>query len=209
MDDFWFQPLIWTDYRLAIVFTVIIPLILTIWAFFRQVDAIVRLLIIYWRVASLLMITVYLMAPGWVGENTPFEAFCGQIGFITSLSARILIPISLWFWVDLNDEIKDLPGSFLKLAVTSWRWAVTVYASIGAIIHVPFLSCAISVDNLESPFCQVWIQAPVAYWSFVHQDATPAFLGFLGLLGLSIYILYFAYFLLVRLGKQGRTALEQ
>ncbi|MEM8778573.1 MAG: DUF3177 family protein [Cyanobacteria bacterium P01_G01_bin.49] len=208
-EELWFQPLIWTDYRLAIVFTVIIPLILTIWAFTRQVDAIGRLLIIYWRVASLLMITVYLMAPGWVGENTPFEALCGQIGFITALFARILIPISLWFWVDLNDEIKDLPGSFLKLFITSWRWAVTVYASLGAMVHVPFLSCAISQNNLETPFCQVWMQAPVAYWSIIHRDATPAFLGFLGLLGLSIYVLYFAYFLFIRLGKQGRAALEQ
>ena len=28
------------------------------------------------------------------------------ISFISSLMARILIPISLWFWVDLNDEIE-------------------------------------------------------------------------------------------------------
>ena len=209
MEDLWFQPFIWTDYRLAILFTVIIPLILSIWALLKQVDAIGRLLIIYWRVSSLLLITVYLLAPGWVGENTPFEAFCGQLGFITALAARILIPISLWFWVDLNDEIKDLPQSFLKLMVTSWRWAITVYGSIGAMVRVPFFSCAVSQNSLETPFCQVWIQAPVGYWSIIHGDATPAFMGFLGLLGFSIYVLYFAYFLLIRLGKQGRSALEQ
>ena len=209
MADLWFQPFIWTDYRLAIVFTVIIPLVLSIWALLKRVDANGRLFIIYWRVASLLLITVYLLAPGWVGENSPFEAFCGQAGFITALSARILIPISLWFWVDLNDEIKDLPGSFLKLMVTSWRWAITVYGSIGAMVHVPFLSCAFSQSTLESQFCQVWIQPPVGYWSLVHGDATPAFMGFMGLLGLSIYLLYFAYFLFIRLAKQGRSALEQ
>lgn len=209
MEELWFQPLIWTDYRLAVLFTAIIPLILTIWALVRQVDAIGRLLVIYWRVASLLMITVYLMAPGWVGENPPFEAFCGRLGFVTAFVARILIPISLWFWVDLNDEIKDLPPSFLKLTLTSWRWAVTVYCSLGAIFQIPFLSCAISTEALETSFCQAWIQPPVAYWSIIHQDSTPAFLGFLGLLGLSIYTLYFVYFLFVRLGKQGRAALEQ
>ncbi|MGK7886857.1 MAG: DUF3177 family protein [Crocosphaera sp.] len=208
MEDLWFQPFIWTDYRLAILFTVIIPLILSIWALLKQVDAIGRLFIIYWRVASLLLITVYLLAPGWVGENSPFEAFCGQVGFITALAARILMPICLWFWVDLNDEIKDLPGSFLKLMVTSWRWAVTVYGSIGAIVHVPFLSCAMSPSSLETPFCQAWIQAPVGYWSLIHGDATAGFMGFIGLLGLSIYVLYFAYFLLIRLGKQGRSALD-
>lgn len=208
MQDLWFQPFIWTDYRLAILFTVIIPLILTIWALTKQVDAIARLLIIYWRVASLLLITVYLLAPGWVGENTPFEVFCAQAGFIAALASRILIPVALWFWVDLNDEIKDLPGSFLKLMVTSWRWAVTVYCSIGAIVKVPFLSCAMSKSTLESSFCQAWIQAPVGYWSIVHGDATPAFMGFMGLLGLSIYVLYLAYFLFIRLAKQGRSALE-
>ncbi len=208
MENLWFQPFIWTDYRLSVLFTVIIPLILTIWALTKQVDAIARLLIIYWRVASLLLITVYLLAPGWVGENTPFEALCAQIGFITGLASRILIPVALWFWVDLNDEIKDLPGSFLKLMVTSWRWAVTVYCSIGAIVQVPFLSCAMSRSTLETPFCQAWIQAPVGYWSIVHGDATPGFMGFMGLLGLSIYVLYLAYFLFIRLGKQGRSALE-
>ncbi|MEA5536591.1 DUF3177 family protein [Crocosphaera sp. XPORK-15E] len=209
MEDLWFRPLIWIDYRLALLFNLIIPIILTIWAFARQMDAIGRLLVIYWRVASLLIITVYLMAPGWLGENTPFQAFSGQMGFVTLLAARILIPISLWFWLDLNDEIKDLPPSFLKLVLTSWRWAVTVYSSLGAMVDVPFLSCAVSRSTLETPFCQVWLQVPVGYWSIVHQDATPGFLGFLGLLGLSIYVLYLAYFLLVRLGKQGRSALEQ
>ena len=208
MEDLWFQPFIWTDYRLAILFTVIIPLILSIWALLKQVDAIGRLFIIYWRVASLLLITVYLLAPAWVGENSAFEAFCGQVGFIAALAARILIPISLWFCVELNDEIKDLPGSFLKLMVTSWRWAVTVYGSIGAMVKVPFLSCAMSPDSLETPFCQAWILAPVGYWALVHGDATPSFMGFMGLLGLSIYVLYCAYFLLIRLGKQGRSALD-
>lgn len=209
MEELWFRPLVWTDYRLAVLFTVILPTILIIWALVRQAEAISRLLIIYWRVASLLMITVYLMVPAWGGDNSAFENLCAQIGFITALVARILIPISLWFWVDLNDEIKDLPPSLLKFFVVSWRWAVTVYCSLGAIANIPFLSCAFSLDSLSSPFCQVWIEAPLAYRSIVHQDATQGFIGFLGLLGLSIYVLYFAYFLLIRLGKQGRSALEQ
>jgi hypothetical protein len=33
-------------------------------------------------------------------------------------------------------------------------------------------------------------------------------LGFFGLVGLSFYTLYFAHFLLIRLGKQGRSALQ-
>ena len=90
-NDVWFRSLVWMDYRLAVLFTVLIPIILLIWAFVQKADGIQRLLTIYWRVSSLLMITVYLMIGGF------------GVSFISSLMARILIPISLWFWVDLND----------------------------------------------------------------------------------------------------------
>ncbi|OKH20283.1 hypothetical protein NIES593_19430 [Hydrococcus rivularis NIES-593] len=201
MDETWLRPLVWMDYRLAVLFTVIVPVILLIWALVRQADAILRLLIIYWRVSSLLMITVYLAIATW---SCPFS-------YITGLVARILIPISLWFWVDLNDEIRDLPQSFLKLVLTSWRWAVTIYSSLGAIASLPFLSCAFSGGEyaVNTPFCRVWLEAPWGYKEWFHPNASPGFLGFLGMVGLIIYTLYFAYFLLIRLGKQGRSALEQ
>jgi len=133
MNQLWFRPLVWIDYRLAVLFTVIIPAILLIWSLFAKIESLQKLLIIYWRVASLLLITVYLMIASW------------PIGFVTSFLAKILIPISLWFWVDINDEIKDLPASPIKFVTTAWRWAT----------------------------------------------------------------LYFAHFLLIRLGKQGRSALQQ
>ena len=57
MNDVAFlRPLVWMDYRLAILFTVIAPLILLVWSFIQKKEAMQRLLIIYWRVASLLMI---------------------------------------------------------------------------------------------------------------------------------------------------------
>ena len=61
METVWFRPLVWTDYRLAVLFTVLIPLVLLVWSSINGTESIVRLLVIYWRVASLLMITVYLM----------------------------------------------------------------------------------------------------------------------------------------------------
>ena len=201
MNQAWLRPLVWMDYRLAVLFTVIVPLILLGWALARQADAILRLLIIYWRVASLLLITVYLAIATW---SCP-------ISYITGFAARLLIPISLWFWVDLNDEIKDLPQSSLKFALTSWRWAATIYTSLGAIAHLPFLSCAFSRGEkaIDTPTCQIWLQAPWGYKDLFHREASPGFLGFVGAIGLIVYTLYFAYFLLIRLGKQGRSALEQ
>lgn len=197
MDELWFEPLVWADYRLAVLFLVIVPAILIVWASLRQSEAIQRLLIVYWRVSSLLMVTVYLMIPAW------------PIAFLTGFAARLLIPISLWFWVDLNDEIGDLRRSSLKLSLTGWRWAVTVYCSLGAIASLPFLSCAFSPGQVETPFCQVWLQPPWGYWSFFHPNLKAGVLGFFGAVGLVVYVIYLAYFVFVRLAKQGRSALEQ
>jgi hypothetical protein len=196
MEEVWFRPFVWVDYRLAVLFTVIIPIILLIWSLIAKSQAIQRLLIIYWRVASLLMITVYLMIPGW------------KIGFLTGLSARILIPISLWFWIDLNEEIRDLPASILKLVITSWRWAVTIYSTLGAIANIYFVSCAFSPTLFPTNYCQVWLETPMRYKDLFHANSTPGFLGFLGAVGLVFYALYFIYFICVRLGKQGRSAMD-
>jgi hypothetical protein len=191
------RSLVWMDYRLAVLFTVILPLILLIWAFVQKAEAIQRLLIIYWRVSSLLAITVYLM----IG-NLP-------VSFVASLLARILIPVGLWFWVDLNEEIADQPNSPLKLTFTAWRWATSVYCTLGVLFSIPFLQCAVSKETFATPFCQVWLEPPFGFRNFFHANSKPEFLGFLGIVALIIYVLYLGYFVLVRLGKQGRSAAEQ
>ena len=196
--DNWLRPLVWMDYRLGVLLAVIIPFILLIWSLFQKQEAMQKLLIIYWRVASLLMITVYLLIPNW------------KVGFITGFAARVLIAIALWFWVDLNEEIRDIGQSWLKLVFTSWRWAMTGYCVLGAIATSIFLPCGLSRATAETAFCQVWLEAPQAYRNFLHtKPGNEGFLGFMGSVALVIYIIYLAYFVLIRLGKQGRSALEQ
>ena len=199
MNDVAFlRSLVWMDYRLAIIFTVIAPLILLIWSVIQKKEAMQKLLIIYWRVSSLLMITVYLMIPGW------------KISFLTGIAGRILIPLTLWFWVDLNEEIRDLPQSVLKLAFASWRWAVTIYSILGVVANSLFIPCGLSASTAQTAKCQVWLEAPLMYREIFHpKPGNEGFLGFLGACALCVYILYLVYFLLVRLGKQGRSALEQ
>jgi Protein of unknown function (DUF3177) len=192
-EQLWFQPLIWMDFRLAVIFTVLIPLILLLWAFAQKAVAIQSLLVIYWRVASLLAITVYL----GIGAS--------PLTFITSVAAQTLIPISLWFWADLNEEIADLPARPLKLGFLAWRWATTLYSTLSAIAIVPFLSCAF--NGAKTDYCQAWFQPSWLYYQFFHANSKPEFLSALGILGLIIYTLYLVYFLVVRLGKQGRSAL--
>jgi hypothetical protein len=198
MNEIWFRPLVWMDYRLGAVLTVVIPFVLLIWTLFQRKEAMQKLLIIYWRVASLLMITVYLMIPAW------------KVGFISAFAARILIPIALWFWVDLNEEIRDLPKNTFKLVFTSWRWATTAYCVLGAVANAIFLPCGLSNGRLETAFCQVWLEGPQVYGQFFHpKPGDEGVLGFMGAVGLIVYIIYLAYFVLIRLGKQGRSALEQ
>ena len=56
------RSLVWMIYRLELVFAVGLPLVLLVWAAMRQEPALVRLLNLYWKVSSLLGITVLLMA---------------------------------------------------------------------------------------------------------------------------------------------------
>jgi hypothetical protein len=191
------RSLVWADYRLAILFLVSIPLTLLIWSLFAKADAIRRLLIIYWRVSSLLAITVYLMIAN------------AQIGFLTAVLARFLIPLGLWFWVDLNEEVHDQRSSSLKLGFTAWRWAVSVYCLVGAIATIPSLRCAFDAAAFQTEFCKTWLEAPNAFYSMFHASTQTARLGLFAFMGLIAYGIYLAYFVIFRLGKQGRTAVEQ
>ncbi|QDZ39954.1 DUF3177 family protein [Euhalothece natronophila Z-M001] len=195
--EVWYRPLVWTDYRLAVIFTVLIPLILLLWAFIQKAQSLQRLLIIYWRVSSLLMITVYLMIPGW------------PLGYLSGFFARVLIPISLWFWADVNEDIADQPQRPLKFTFTAWRWAMTVYCIIGALINLPFFACAFSEEARGGAYCQVWLEAPQLYQQWFHANSAPGFLGVLGMIGLIVYVASLGYFLIVRLVKEGRTAMVE
>jgi hypothetical protein len=193
MTEVWFRPYIWMDYWLELLFVLIIPIILLIWVFVQKSEAMQRLLMIYWRVASLLAITIYLMIGGF------------GVGFISALMARILIPIALWFWVDINDEIEYHPQGPLKLVFTSWRWATTVYCSLGALALLPFLRCAFSANMLKTPYCSVWLEAPLVFKEYFHHNSTHAFLGFLGIVTLGFYIVYLSYFVAFKLSRYGRS----
>jgi Protein of unknown function (DUF3177) len=194
-NEVWFRSLVWMDYRLALLFAVIAPLALLIWALVQQVEVIQRILSIYWRVASLLLITNYLM----IAQH--------PVSFVASVMALILIPISLWFWIDLNDEVEYQPDSRLKLAFTSWRWATSFYCTLNAIALLPFLGCGFSETAIKSSYCRVWFEAPMLFKKYFHGNTKPGFLGGLAMMFLVIYVLYLSYFVIVKLGKQGRSAI--
>jgi hypothetical protein len=119
--------------------------------------------------------------------------------------------MSLWFWVDLNEEIDDRPESPLKVVFSSWRWAVSVYSGLGAIAQLAFINCAFKSQGqlIDEPVCRVWLDAPWLFKEVFHHHTSPQFLGFLGLVALVIYVFYLSYFVLIKLAKQGRSATGQ
>lgn len=192
------HALAWTDYRVALLVAVFIPLTLLIWAITKKSEAIGALLAIYWRVAILLPITVYLMIGNYA------------FSFITVLLAKILIPLSLWFWADLNEEIREQPKRSLNLGFNAWRWAMTAYCAITGAVQLLFINCAFSGTAFSGETCQAWLQPALVFKEVIHGEGfTRGFLGFWGIVGLVIYALYLAYFLFVKLGRQGRSALNQ
>lgn len=191
------QSLVWMDYRLAVIFTILFPLLLLVWGLIVRGEVIQQLLVIYWKVSSLLAITVYLMIAGF-----PFS-------FLTAVMARVMMPVSLWFWADLNEELREQPFSGLKLVFTSWRWALTFYCGLGLLFQLPFLRCSFSRAAFAAESCQVWLEAPKLFRQSFHTGFTPGFLGFWAILALVIYLLTLSYFIFVKLGRQGRSALNQ
>ena len=192
------SQLVWTDYRLAVLFMVITPLLLLLWAFLSRVEAIQRILIIYWRVSSLLVITIFLMIAAI------------PVSFLASFFAQILIPLSLWFWVDLNEDIMDIANwRPLKVVFNSWRWLMTLYCSLGAFFNLFFVQCAWQSKAqilTEESLCRVWLNPPWGFREYFLTNYTPSFIGFFGILGLIAYVGCFGYYLIFRLGDEGRSA---
>ena len=88
-------------YRLAATFAVGLPLILLIWAILRKEASMARLLSIYWKIAGLMGISMLLLT-----NERP-------IGYLTLFITPFLMVLSVWVWVDLNEELNDLPLDLL------------------------------------------------------------------------------------------------
>ena len=179
MQGLSYDILVWLTYRLAASFAIGIPLLLLIWACIRKEASMMRLLVIYWKVASLLFISMLLL--------TDQKA----MGYLTAFIAPILMVISVWFWVDLNEELADLPPwRPLPLTVRIWRWALSCFCILATLITFISLPC-IQTTSLSQ--CASWLEAPQGIHQLVASifgflfggnwtEPVAAFVGYLGLL---------------------------
>ena len=196
-----YRTLVWLDYRLAAVFALGLPLVLLVWSALKREQALTRLMGIYWKVASLLLITVLLLT-----DNRP-------LGYLLGVLSQLLVVISVWFWVDLNEELADLPPwRPLPFVVRAWRWGLTVFGVLGAALSAVALSCV--GGGLTRPICRVWLEAPddlhggvASVFDFVFGGSwTAAIAAFVGYVSLVAYGVGLLQWLVVRLPKQGRVA---
>ena len=185
---------------MAAIFSFGLPLLLLFWSSLKKEEAIFKLLSIYWKVASLIAISILLLTSGQ------------SIGYITSFASPILIIGSLWFWVDLNEELNEMPPwRALPLTVKIWRWSLSFLSMLYATVSFISLPC-FKFNSGEN--CNIWLIGP----SNLHQSTKTIldFLfggnwnemlsGFLGYIGLIMYIIGIIQWLLIRLPKQGRIA---
>ncbi len=155
---------------------------------------------IYWKIASLIGISLLLLT-----DERP-------IGFITMFISQLLIFISIWFWVDLNEEIADLPQKrALPLTTKVWRWGISLYSMLATSMTLIALPC---ISNSEGGHCNPWLEAPKNMHDIAQQlfgflfgaDWNKPLAGFIGYILLIIYGIGLLQWILVRLPKQGRVA---
>ena len=193
MDAALIRQLVWLDYRLALLFTAIVPFALLCWTFRSDNAAIKRSLLLYWRVASMVLITIYL-AIGNIGAS-----------FISGILANILIVLALWFWRDLNEDI-NASRHILKPIYLGWRWAVTVYCLLSGVFRLIFANCAFVSAEQLSDICKIWFEPPLSFSKLFSSFIAPENLAFVGAVAGIIYILYLSIFLVFSLPKTGRIA---
>ena len=177
-----------------------IPLVLITWAAIRKESSMVRLLTIYWKITSLLGISLLLLTD----HRT--------IGYITFFIAPILMVISVWFWIDLNEELEGLPPlRALPLTIKIWRWSLSFYGLINTIIGINSIKC---FSTPENNYCNYWLELPNSIHKFTEiifgflfgANWTESLAAFLGYVLLIAYIILLIQWILIKFPKQGRIA---
>ena len=202
MNELSYRAMVWLTYRLGAMVALGLPLVLLIWSTWRRDPVVQRLMGLYWKVASLMGISLLLLT-----DERP-------IGYITALVAPVLMAVSIWFWVDLNEELADQPlWRPLPLTVRLWRWAFSGFALLSVVMSVTALGC-VEAPGLRA--CAPWLEAPQRMHQGVELvfdcvfggEWTRTVAAFLGYTALVAYLAGALQWMLVRLPRYGRVAGE-
>jgi len=147
------QLSVWLSFQLSIIFFIGIPIALLLWSIKKRNKAVNKLLSIYWKVSLLFFISLFL--------------FIGKYNYsllITNISL-LLMTISVWFWNDINDELKeyDLSNS-LTITTKVWRWSITFISLNFLIQSLQNLAC---FSFINSSACEIWLQPSINFYIIV------------------------------------------
>ena len=195
-----FQILVWLSYRVAATFAFGLPLFLFIWSKISNSSSIDRLLSIYWKVSSLYAI------------NILFLSSESQLGQLISLISPILMVSSIWFWVDLNEEIEEMYiYNPISLTTRIWRWTLSFWSILNTLLHLFSWKC---LSSMNGNYCDSWREIP--YNSFITTKViikfildgnwTTALATFFAYLALILYLLGLLQWLIIQFPKNGRFA---
>ena len=195
-----FQILVWLSYRIAATFAFGLPLFLLIWAKISNSSPIDRLLSIYWKVASLYAINLLFLS----GES--------QLGQLISLISPILMVASIWFWIDLNEEIEEMyKYNPISLTTRIWRWTLSFWCILNTGLNLFSWEC---LNSINGNYCDTWREIP--YNSFITTKVIIKFIldgnwtttlaTFFAYLALILYLIGLLQWLIIQFPKNGRLA---
>ena len=138
------QLSIWLSFQLSIIFLIGIPFILFCWSIKKRNKAVNKLLSIYWKISLLFFISLFLL----IGKYN-------YALLITNIST-LLMTISVWFWNDINDELREYDLSYSLTTTTKvWRWSITFISFNFLIQSLQNFSCFSFINSAE---CEIWLQ---------------------------------------------------
>ena len=194
------QLSIWLSFQLSIIFLIGIPISLLLWSIKKKNKAINKLLSIYWKISLLFFISLLLL----IGNYS-------YALIITNIST-LLMTISVWFWNDINDELKEYDFSYALITTTKvWRWSLTFISLNFLIQSLRNFNC---FTDIESFTCETWLTPSLDLYIviknlfnfFFGANFTQPIAKFFGLFALLIYTLGLIQWSIIKLPKNGRNS---
>ena len=198
--NFFNQLSVWLSFQLSIVFLVGIPITLTYWSFKRGNRAINKLLSNYWKISLLFFISIVLL----IGKY--------NLALLITNIATLIMSISVWFWNDINDELKEYSFSnYLATTTKVWRWSITFISINFWIQSLQKIDCLLFINSNE---CAFWLKPSENLYRifknlfnfFFGASFTEPVAKFLGLFTLVIYLLGLIQWSIIKFPKNGRNS---
>ncbi len=194
------QLSVWLSFQLSIIFLIGIPITLSLWSIKKRNKAVKKLFSIYWKISLLFFISLLL----FIGKY--------DYALIIINISTLLITISIWFWNDINDELKEYDFSYSLVTTTKvWRWSLTFISLNFLIQSLNSFNC---LSFINSASCEIWLEPSSNLYVIIKNlfnflfgaKFTQPVAKFLGLFSLLIYILGLIQWSIIKFPKNGRNS---